>query len=309
MSTILITGGTGLIGNALTKILLEKGHRLIILSRSPRKSTNNNLNYALWDVNKQTIDTNAIIEADYIIHLAGAGVADKRWSEKRKKEIKESRVQSSTLLVNALKNNPNKVKAVIAASATGWYGEDDYQSKGKKPFTEEKPAAKDFLGETCRLWEASIEPVTALGIRLVTLRTGIVLSNDGGAYVEFKKPLKMGIAAVLGSGHQIISWVHIEDICRMYLFALENEEIKGAYNAVAPMPVSNKILMLLLAKKIKGKFFIPLHVPSFALKIILGEMSIEVLKSATVSASKIKEAGFTFLYPSIEIATDQLTGK
>ena len=309
MSTILITGGTGLIGNALTKMLLEKGHRLIILSRSPRKSTNNNLNYALWDVKKQSIDANAIIEADYIIHLAGAGVADKRWSEKRKKEIKESRVQSSTLLVNALKNNPNKVKAVIAASATGWYGEDDYQSKGKKPFIEEKPAAKDFLGETCRLWEASIEPVTALGIRLVTLRTGIVLSNDGGAYVEFKKPLKMGIAAVLGSGHQIISWVHIEDICRMYLFALENEEIKGAYNAVAPMPVSNKILMLLLAKKIKGKFFIPLHVPSFALKIILGEMSIEVLKSATVSASKIKEAGFTFLYPSIEIATDQLTGK
>ncbi len=309
MSTILITGGTGLIGNALTKMLLEKGHRLIILSRSPRKSTNNNLNYALWDVNKQTIDTNAIIEADYIIHLAGAGVADKRWSEKRKKEIKESRVQSSTLLVNALKNNPNKVKAVIAASATGWYGEDANQSAGNKPFTEEKPAASDFLGETCRLWEASIEPVTALGIRLVTLRTGIVLSNNGGAYVEFKKPLKMGIAAVLGSGHQIISWVHIEDLCRMYLFALENEEIKGAYNAVAPMPVSNKVLMLLLAKKIKGKFFIPLHVPSFALKIILGEMSIEVLKSATVSASKIKEAGFTFLYPSIEIATDQLTGK
>ncbi len=204
MSTILITGGTGLIGNALTKMLLEKGHRIIILSRSSRKSLNSNLNYALWDVKKQTIDANAIIEADYIIHLAGAGVADKRWSEKRKNEIKESRTQSSTLLVNALKNNTNKVKAVISASATGWYGEDDHQSAGKKPFAEEKPSAADFLGETCRLWEASIEPVTALGIRLVKLRTGIVLSNDGGAFAEFIKPLKMGIAAVLGSGMQTI---------------------------------------------------------------------------------------------------------
>ena len=309
MSTILITGGTGLIGKALTTMLLEKGHQLVILSRSIRKSTNSNVTYALWDVKQQTIDAIAISEADYIIHLAGAGVADKRWSEKRKKEIRESRTQSSALLVNALKNNINKVKAVISASATGWYGENGNQSSVKKQFTEEKPAAPDFLGETCRLWEASIEPVTELGIRLVKLRTGIVFSNDGGAFVEFIKPLKMGIAAVLGSGQQIISWIHIEDLCRIYLFVLENDEINGAYNAVAPMPVSNKVLMMLLAKKIKGKFFIPMHVPSFLLKIILGEMSIEVLKSASVSATKIKDAGFNFLYPSIEAATSELINK
>ena len=309
MSTILITGGTGLIGKALTTMLLEKGHQLVILSRSIRKSTNSNVTYALWDVKQQTIDAIAISEADYIIHLAGAGVADKRWSEKRKKEIRESRTQSSALLVNALKNNINKVKAVISASATGWYGENGNQSSVKKQFTEEKHAAPDFLGETCRLWEASIEPVTELGIRLVKLRTGIVFSNDGGAFVEFIKPLKMGIAAVLGSGQQIISWIHIEDLCRIYLFALENDEINGAYNAVAPMPVSNNVLMMLLAKKIKGKFFIPMHVPSFLLKIILGEMSIEVLKSASVSATKIKDAGFNFLYPSIEAATSELINK
>ena len=309
MSTILITGGTGLIGKALTTMLLEKGHQLVILSRSPRKSTNSNVTYALWDVKQQTIDAIAISEADYIIHLAGAGVADKRWSEKRKKEIRESRTQSSALLVNALKKNINKVKAVISASATGWYGENGNQSSVKKQFTEEKPAAPDFLGETCRLWEASIEPVTELGIRLVKLRTGIVFSNDGGAFVEFIKPLKMGIAAVLGSGQQIISWIHIEDLCRIYLFALENDEINGAYNAVAPMPVSNNVLMMLLAKKIKGKFFIPMHVPSFLLKIILGEMSIEILKSASISATKIKDAGFNFLYPSIEAATTELINK
>jgi uncharacterized protein (TIGR01777 family) len=145
-----------------------------------------------------------------------------------------------------------------------------------------------------------------LGIRVVKLRTGIVLSNNGGAFAEFKKPLKLGIAAILGSGKQVISWIHVNDICRMYLFAAQHEAVKGAYNAVAPMPVTNKSLMLLLAKKMRGKFHITMHVPTFLLKIILGEMSVEVLKSTTVSASKIKNAGFTFFYPSIEAATDEL---
>lgn len=306
MSTYLITGGTGLIGKALTEMLIKQGHRVIILSRSLQTTDTPQLSYALWDIEKQQIDEKAIAYADYIFHLAGAGVADKRWSAKRKKEIRESRIKSSELLVKAMTNFPNKVKAVISASATGWYGEDKKNMEGKNFFTEEQPSATDFLGETCLLWEKSLDPIAALGIRVVKLRTGIVFSNNGGAFAEFKKPLKMGIASILGSGKQIISWIHITDLCRMYLFAAEHERVNGSYNAVSPMPVTNKNLMMLMAKKMRDKFFISIHVPTFVLKVMLGEMSVEVLKSTTVSSAKIKNAGFTFFYPSIEAATDDL---
>jgi uncharacterized protein (TIGR01777 family) len=164
----------------------------------------------------------------------------------------------------------------------------------------------EFLGQTCRLWEESVQPLNQTGKRLVKLRIGIVLSNDGGALPEFKKPVRFGIAGVLGSGKQVVSWIHIEDLCRMFIFAMENEDIQGVYNAVAPTPVSNKELTLLLAEKMKGRFFVPLHVPALALKIGIGQLSEEVLKSATVSAEKIRTAGFTFLYPSIECALNSL---
>jgi hypothetical protein len=207
-----------------------------------------------------------------------------------------------------LKEIPNKVKTVISASAIGWYGADTAVSR-KQGFTEEAPADTQFLGETCRLWEESIRPVEQMGIRLVKLRTGIVLGNEGGALAEFKKPLKAGIAAILGDGRQMVSWIQADDLCRMYLHALENEEIRGAYNAVAPHPVSNKQLTVTLAKQMRGNFYIPVHVPSFVLKIALGEMSIEVLKSATVSSRKIEATGFSFRYPTIEMALQQLFDK
>ena len=146
-------------------------------------------------------------------------------------------------------------------------------------------------------------------IRLVKLRTGIVLSNEGGAYNEFKMPVKFGFAAILGSGGQIISWIHIDDVCRMYIEAMENGELNGVYNAVAPLPVPNKKLILVIAKKLKNKFFIPIHVPIFLLKLFMGKRSVEILKSATVSDKKIKSMGFTFLYPTIESAVDDLAKK
>ncbi len=306
MYTVLITGGTGLIGKALTKMLVEKGHQVIILSRNFETSKDSHVKYAMWDVTKQTVDEKAIREADYIVHLAGAGVADKRWTKSRKKEIVESRTLSSALLVKALQTKPNKVKAIISASAIGWYGGDEQRPSSQKMFTEDMPASSDFLGETCRLWEQSIDPVQTLGKRLVKLRTGIVLSNEGGAFAEFKKPLKLGLAAILGNGQQVISWIHIEDMCRLYIYAMEHDEINGVFNAVAPMPVKNKVLTVLLAKKVKGRFFIPMNVPGFVLKIMMGEMSTEVLKSTTASSKKISETGFTFLYPSIESAVIQL---
>lgn len=306
MSTILITGGTGLIGTALTTMLAGKGHKVIVLTRTKRLSENTSISYAVWDVKSQQLDEDAVSKADYVIHLAGAGVADKRWTRDRKKEIVDSRTQSSALLVKALQQAPNKVKAVISASATGWYGADENRPPKKKAFTEDMRADKEFLGETCRLWEESIAPVKEAGRRLVKLRIGIVLSNDGGALPEFKKPVKFGIAGVLGSGKQMVSWIHIEDVCRMFLYAIENESMEGVYNAVAPSPVRNKELTLLLANQMKGRFFVHLHVPAFILKAMLGEMSVEVLKSATVSSEKIKSAGFNFLYPSIESALANL---
>ncbi len=311
MAKVIITGGTGLIGKALSALLVAKGYQVIILSRraflKDRKKSPN-IDYAQWDIEKQTIDTSAIRNADYIINLAGAGVADERWTKKRKKEILESRTKTSELLIRALKHNPNKIKAVINSSAIGWYGADPVVPN-PKTFIETEPAAADFLGETCRAWEESIDPVKELGIRLVKIRTGIVLSNAGGAFKEFRKPVKFGIAAILGNGKQIISWLHIDDICRIYLFALENESVHGIYNAVAPKPVSNKELTIQIAKIEKGNFSVPLHVPSFLLKMVLGEMSVEVLKSTTVNCEKIRMAGFNFIFPSIESALGDLLKK
>jgi uncharacterized protein (TIGR01777 family) len=311
MSTYLITGGTGMVGNRLTEMLLEKGHEVIVLTRKipTNKATTTNISYALWDVNKQTIDAEAIAKADYIVHLAGAGVADKRWSAARKEEIKNSRTESSALIVKALTDMPNKVQAVISASAIGWYGEVAEAITEKENFQEDAKADTEFLGDTCRLWEESIQPVELIGKRLVKLRIGIVLSTKGGALAEFIKPIKMGVAAILGSGKQFISWVHIDDVCRMFIYASENQSLSGSYNAVAPKPITNKQLTIQIATLLRKQFFIPIPVPGFVLKIIMGEMSVEVLKSAYISSRKIKQAGFTFLYPAIESALGNLLSK
>lgn len=307
MATVLITGGTGMIGRRLTQLLIEKGYEVIILSRQSSIVNRelDGVSYTNWDVNKQTIDPVAIAKADYIIHLAGAGVADKRWSKERKQEIVNSRTQSSALIVKALSELPNKVKTVVSSSAIGWYGADTEKSL-LHGFSEDTEADTAYLGETCRLWEGSIDPVSQLGKRLVKLRTGIVLSNEGGAFIEFKKPLKAGLAAILGSGKQVVSWIHVDDLCRMFIAAIENETLSGAYNAVAPHPVTNQYLTIALAKQMRGKFYIPVYVPSFVLKIMLGELSIEVLKSANVSSRKIQLTGFDFAYPTVEDAIAQL---
>ena len=306
MKTVIITGGTGLIGKQLSALLIKKGYSVIIFSHSQQSGNGQtNPSIAHWDVAAGEIDKDAIARADYIIHLAGAGVADKRWTKERKKEIVESRTKSCALLVKALQEIQNNVTAVVSSSAIGWYGADTNASR-KNGFTENELSSTDFLGEACRLWEESIEPVKALGKRLVKLRTGIVLANEGGALPEFKKPLKAGIAAILGSGNQVVSWIHIDDICRMYLEAIQNEEMSGAYNAVAPAPITNKELTLTLAKKMRGSTYLPVHVPAFALKLALGEMSTEVLKSATVNANKVIQSGFAFSYSTIDAALTQL---
>jgi len=307
MARIIITGGTGMIGKRLSQMLIDRGDEVIILTRNKEKITESTkgMQYANWDIEKGVIDKDAIAKADYIIHLAGAGVADKRWTPLRMKEIVESRTISSAVLVKAIKETPNNIKAIVSASAIGWYGADNPNSV-QNGFDEDDKVDDAFLGNTCKLWEKSIEPVSGLGKRLVKLRIGIVLANEGGALAEFVKPIKMGVAAILGSGKQVISWIHIEDLCRMFIYSMDNENMQGAYNAVAPNPETNQRLTITLAKIIKGSFYISIHVPSVLLKIILGGMSIEVLKSATVSCKKILSAGYNFKFDALDKALKDL---
>lgn len=307
MAIILITGGTGLIGTRLSELLLQEGHEVIVLTRKalPQSKLPKGIRHAKWDIDAKYIDPQVISSADYILHLAGAGVADKRWDKKRKEEIVNSRVAGGLLLVEVLKNNPNKVQAVISASGIGWYGNDTDKSK-QLGFTEESPADTSFLGETCRLWEESMQGISDLGKRLVIFRFGIVLTNKGGALPEFKKPIKLGIAAILGSGEQNVSWIHIDDLCNMLMMAIKKDSITGVYNAVAPEVVTNKVLTISLAKSMKRFFFIPFQVPVFLLKLAMGEMSIEVLKSAKVNSYKIQGAGFHFRYPTLDEAIKEL---
>ena len=296
-----------MIGKALTQALIERGFNVIILTRhinNEQKTKNDKLRYAIWDVEKQMIDKNAFAKAYYIVHLAGANFADKRWNEKVKNEIVSSRVDSARLIIESLKTIPNKVKTVISASGISWYGADD--SKNAKPFTENDPPASDFMAQTCQQWEAAIEPASFLGKRLIKFRIGPVLSTDGGAYVEFKNPLKFGVGGIIGNGKQIMSWIHIDDLVRAILFSMETEQMEGVYNAVSPKPVSNKELILEIAKS-TGKFFVPIPAPSFALKIVFGEMIGEILKSTTVSSEKLQQAGFIFQYPDIRSAILQLS--
>jgi uncharacterized protein (TIGR01777 family) len=317
MPTVLITGGTGMIGTALSRHLLHQGYDVIILSRNPIETAtaykttsqqnsfrpSGRIYYAKWDTDAMVIDPQAIAQADHIVHLAGEGVAKKRWTKKRKEAIRLSRTKSSELLYKCLSSNPNKVKSVISASAIGWYGPDH-----GVPFTEEMPFADDFLGQTCKAWEESIDKVQDLNKRLVKLRLGIALSNEGGALAEFKKPARMGVAAILGSGEQVTSWIHIDDLCSAFIHAIETPEMAGVYNLVAPEPSTNRDLTLGIARAMNGAFSIPVKVPAFVLKLMMGEMSIEVLKSTTVSASKIQQSGFNFIYPNIDAALKHLIG-
>ncbi|OLY91733.1 hypothetical protein SAMN05444008_10311 [Cnuella takakiae] len=309
MATVIITGGTGLIGRALCTALAGKGHEVIILTRKVPNKTKPRagISYALWNVEAQTIDEKAIGRADFIVHLAGANVADGRWTEARKQEIVDSRVHSGRLLVKALKETPNKVQAVISSSAIGWYGPDP-QIPNPRPFVETDPVDRSFLGTTCKAWEDAIAPVAAMGKRLVYLRTGIVLSQEGGAYKEFRKPLGFGVASILGNGRQVVSWIHIDDIVGLYIKAMEDGSWSGPYNGVAPQPVSSKTLIQTMAK-VKGGLAIPAPVPAFVLKTMLGEMSIEVLKSATVSSRKAEAGGYHFQYPDVLSAVKALEGK
>jgi len=297
---VLITGGSGMIGTRLTELLIQAGHQVSHLGRTKRSG---GLNSFVWNVDRHEIDPRAFDNIDAIVHLAGAGIGDKRWTKKRKNEILDSRVNSTRLLHDELKTRNHAVRTFVAASAMGYYGFENPQ----EVFTEDSAPGKDFLAQVTDRWEREADTLNDLGLRLVKVRTGHVLSNDGGVLKELLRPIMLYAGAPLGSGNQFLSWIHIDDFCKMCLYILQEEKMHGVYNAAAPNPVSNKNLILEIARKKNKNFFITMRVPSFVLKTVLGEMSVEILKSTTVSTGKIQGMGFQFTYPSIEEAIDQLT--
>jgi len=289
-----------MLGSRLTKMLLDKGYSVSHLSRSA--GSKSSVTTYVWDIQKQEIDPEAVKNADHIIHLAGAGVADKRWTEQRKKVILSSRTESTKLLHNALSQlGEHKVKSFVSASAIGIYGSDT----GGAEVYESSPKGDDFLAEVVKKWEASVDEVKRLNIRTSKLRIGVVLSREGGALPKIVQPVKMGVGSPLGSGQQFMSWIHIDDLCRMFIYALENEDIEGVYNAVAPRPVTNEKLTQSAAKILHKPLFMP-NVPAFAIKLAFGEMASIVLGGNRVSGKKIANKGFDFQYKSIEPALQDL---
>lgn len=302
MLTILISGGTGLVGKHLSEKLKEKGYRVAVLSRTSKKDID--IPTFAWDIEKKQIDKEAIETADCIIHLAGAAIAEKRWTEKRKQLIIDSRVKSGQLIFDNVKENKNKLKIFISASAIGYYG----AITSDKVFTETDPPANDFLGETCKQWEQSVDKFEELGIRTVKIRTGVVLSKQGGALEKMMTTVKMGIGSALGSGKQYMPWIHIDDLCGIYIKAIENTQMNGVYNAVAPDHKTNMDYVKILARLLKKPLWLP-NVPSIALKIIFGSMSEIILKGSRVSSEKIRAAGYNFLFPDLESALTDLVEK
>ena len=295
MRKVLITGGSGLIGRRLSFLLKSRGYEVRILSRS--NNPKNSYKTFLWNISEKTINDSAFEDLNHIIHLAGAGIADKRWSEKRKKEIIASRVASTNLLYNTVKRLKTPLNSFISASATGYYG----AVTSETIFEEKDKPAKDFLGKVCSLWEDSIFQFNEIKIRTVALRTGIVLSKDGGALKKMKTP----IITSLGNGKQYMPWIHIDDLCELYIKAIEDEQFKGAFNAVSPEHISN----LSFSKKISKIFnypFLALGAPSLILQIVFGEMSTIILNGSRISANKIKQAGFKFKFENLEKALKNL---
>ncbi len=295
---ILITGASGLVGSRLTELLLQKGYQVSHLGRSKKSGQ---VPSFVWDVNKGEFDTEALTGVDTIIHLAGAGVAEKRWTESRKKEILESRTKSSALLCKTLASTNHSVKAVISASAIGYYGFgfDD------EVFAEDNKSGSDYLAQVTKQWEEAVSQLESLQLRVVKLRIGIVLSDKGGALVEMVKPIRMGAGAPLGSGEQYLSWIHLDDLCAMFIKAAEDETMKGAYNAVTGDWVTNSALTKMIAKILKKPLWLP-NIPVFMMKIIVGEMAAIVVNGSKVSGDKIKKTGFKFRYSNLEEALESL---
>lgn len=290
---ILITGGTGLVGEKLILLLLQKGYTVGVLTRGTSRKENE-IQYYNWDIRQKSIDPDAFKDVTFIINLAGAGVADEKWTEKRKSVIMNSRTDSTRLLFDTVKELKVNLKGFISASAIGIYG----NFEGSELKIETSPFGDDFLAQVVIAWEKEANQFNTLGIRTVLMRIGVVLDSSGGALEKIARPIRFGVGAPLGSGDQYMSWVHIDDLCNMFLWAIQNEAVEGSFNAVNPNPVTNKEFTKAVAKTLKKPLLLP-NVPSFVLKLMLGEMSSIVLGGSVVSDQKLKNHGFKHQYEQL----------
>ena len=292
---MLITGGSGLIGRYLTSALLSEGYTVSHLSRTP--GTSGKVRVFRWNPENKTADPGIFEGVDYLIHLAGANIGDKRWTKTRKEEIVTSRVETARLLHKIISANRITLKGYITASATGYYG----SFTSERIFTEEDPPSEDFLGNVCRLWEEGADLFADMGIRTVKIRTAVILEKSDGALNKLMKPAKFGLVVRLGSGKQYFPWIHINDLCNIYLIALKNQNMSGAYNAVAPEHINHNDFVRTMAGVMNRPVFLP-PVPAGIIRLFMGEMSETVLKGSRVSCEKIIKAGYRFQYDKLEAA-------
>lgn len=297
METILITGGSGIIGMRLSELLTEQGYEVRHLSRTV-KGTEKYLTYK-WDLSSNYIDSNALNGVDHIVHLAGENVGDKRWTKSRKSSIISSRIDTAQLLANELKGR--SIKSYISASGISYYG----SKTTENIYQETAPAGADFLAKVSVDWENAADNFISRVDRIVLLRTGVVLSPEGGALEKMIQPIKMRIGSPLGSGKQYMPWLHIEDICGIYIKAIKDEQMSGIYNAVASEHVTNGEFTKHIAAILKRKLWAP-KVPAFLLRLLFGEMAIIILEGSRIDNQKIKDAGYVFQYDSLDSALRNL---
>jgi uncharacterized protein len=295
---VLVAGATGLVGNFLCDFLSKNGYEVAVLSRN--KKANSNFETFVWNVDKKQIDEALFSKKiDYIINLAGAGIADQKWSDSRKSEIILSRTQSSALLADFIKKTEIKPQAFISAAAIGIYG-----NRGEEVIDEHSMIRKDsaeFLVQSCIKWEEAADEIAEMGIRTVKTRIGIVLSTKGGALAKMLPSYKFGIGTYFGNGKQFYSWVHIEDLCRIFLHLIQDVNSSGVFNAVSPNPVRNHEFAAKIAEARASRALL-IPIPSFAMKLAMGEMSAIVLDSVKVHPNRLLADGFQFQYPELTAA-------
>jgi uncharacterized protein len=294
---ILITGSHGTVANQLSSLLENYSLRYLT-----RKKTN--ANEFEWNIEKQIMDPSALDSVKHIVHLAGAGIADERWSDERKKIIMSSRIDSARLILKNLKDRNQKISTFISGSASGYYG----STTTDKIFKETDSNGNDFLSEVCYQWELAADEFLTQNIadRVVKIRTGISLSkNEKGVLDKIKKMVNYYVGACLGSGKQYIPWIHIYDLCSLYKYAIVNENLQGTYNGVAPCYTTNEDLTVAVARKLNKPLFLP-NVPGFLLRMLFGDVSSLLLEGSRISSEKIRATGFNFRYSDLNNALDSL---